>query len=77
MDPKNIRRFERPEKVIPLKPETREALRKVLEDYHRLPDTQSRRRGKYKKILEFSPPGKYFDEKEVDGELRFIKRQEE
>ena len=77
MDPKNIRRFERPEKVTPLKPETREALRKILEDYNKLPDIQSRRRGKYKKILEFSPLGKYPDEKEIDDELRFIKRQEE
>ena len=77
MDPKNIGRFERTEKVIHLKPETREALRKILEDYNKLPDTQSRRRGKYKKILEYSPLGKYLDEKETDDELRFIKRQEE
>jgi hypothetical protein len=38
MDPKNIGRLERTEKVRPLKPQTREALRKILEDYNRLPD---------------------------------------
>jgi len=74
MDPKNIGRLERMEKVIPLKPETREALRKSLEDYIKLPDLKSKPKGKYKKILGSSPLSRYLDKREVDDEVRFIKR---
>ena len=74
MDSKNIGRLERTEKVIPLKSETREALRKSLDDYNKLPDIRPKPKGKYKKILGSSPLSRCLDEGEVEDEIRFIKR---
>ena len=74
MDSKNIGRLERTEKVIPLKPETREALRKSLEDYSKLPDIKSKLKDNNKEILESNPLSGNMDQTEINDKVRFKKR---